>query len=40
VYGVHIIKKQEMLLCRKWQLQQMEGKAHTAFEGEWNKLII
>jgi hypothetical protein len=33
-----------MVLCHKWKLQQIEGKAHRAcaegFEGEWNKMII
>jgi hypothetical protein len=44
LYGVYIIMKQEMLLCHEWELQRMEGRAHTAcaegLEAEWNKFII
>lgn len=44
LYSVYIIRKHEMLLCHKWQLQGMGRKVHSAcpeeFEGEWNKFII
>ena len=44
LYGAYIIRKQEMLLCSKWKVERMEGKAHTAcaegYEGEWKKFIM